>query len=241
MKTKLLYQTNSYTYECSAKVVAVSGDEVALDATIFYPGGGGQMADRGLLSWDQGAGQAHVISISNRNGTVWHTLDHLPPRPETEVIESIDWNFRYRSMRTHSAFLLLCSVIWREFGIQVTGGQIYPDRARMDFALEYLEKDRITELQQQVNTLIAADYPIHTYMLPREKALSLSTLVRARINQLPPHLEEVRMVDFVGFDVQVDGGTLVNHTREIGGIQIIRSENKGRINKRLEIVLKEAL
>lgn len=241
MKTKLLYQTNSYTYECSAKVVAVSGDEVALDATIFYPGGGGQMADRGMLRWNHNATQAHVIAISNRNGVVWHTLDYLPPRVDTEVIESIDWNFRYRSMRTHTAFLLLCSVIWKEYGVQVTGGQIYPDRARMDFAMEYLEKDRIAELEQRVNAVIAADHAIQTYMLPREKALSLSGLVRARMNLLPPHLEEIRMVDIVGFDIQADNGTLVNHTCEVGGIQITRGENKGRLNKRLEIVLKEAV
>lgn len=241
MKTKLLYQTNSYTYECSAKVVAVSGDEVALDATIFYPGGGGQMADRGTLSWDQTAYQSHIIAISNRNGVVWHTLDYLPPHSGTEVIETLDWHFRYRSMRTHTAFLLLCSVIWKEFGVQVSGGQIYPDRARMDFAMEYLEKDRIVELEQRVNEVIEADHPIHTYMLPREKAYALSGLVRAKMNLLPPHLEEIRMVDIVGFDMQTDNGTLVNHTREIGGVQIMRSENKGRLNKRLEIVLKDTL
>ncbi len=237
MKTKLLYHQNSFTYECTAKVVAVEGDEIALDATVFYPGGGGQMADRGIISWDNQRSQTNVIAMNKRNDVVWHTLDCIPPIVGTEVVGSIDWDFRYRMMRTHTALHLLCGIIWRDFGIQVTGGQMYPDRARMDFSMENLDKGRITEIGQKVNEAIETDHPIRVYHLPREKAFEIPDLVRTRINLLPPDIEEVRIVEIVGLDLQADGGTHVNHTSEVGGIKIVKTENKGRINKRLEIVL----
>lgn len=235
MPTKLLYHTNSFTYECSAKVVAVEGDEIALDATVFYPGGGGQMADRGVISW-QGQ-EASVIAMNKRRDVVWHTLDSLPPKVGTEVVGTIDWDFRYRMMRTHTALHILCGTIWKDYGVQVTGGQMYPDRARMDFAMENVDKERIAAIEARVNAAIEADYPIRVYTLPREKAFEIPDLVRTKINLLPPAIEKVRIVEIVGLDLQADGGTHVNHTQEVGGIKITKTENKGRINKRLEIVL----
>jgi misacylated tRNA(Ala) deacylase len=237
MKTKLLYHTNSFTYECTAKVVAVEGDEIALDATVFYPGGGGQMADRGVITWDEGQEQANVIAMNKRGDIIWHTLDREPPARESEVVGTIDWDFRYKMMRTHTALHILCGTIWKEFGVQVTGGQMYPDRARMDFAMENLDKERIGYIEQKVNEAVEADYPIHVYSLPREKAFQIPDLVRTKINLLPTGIEEVRIVEIVGLDLQADGGTHVNHTREVGGIIITKTENKGRINKRLEIML----
>jgi misacylated tRNA(Ala) deacylase len=235
MKTKLLYHTNSFTYECTATVVAVEGDEVALDATVFYPGGG-QMADRGAIAWDDQ--QATVIAMNKRDDVVWHTLDCTPPLLGTEVVGTIDWDFRYQMMRTHTALHLLCGIIWKEYGVQVTGGQMHPDRARMDFAMENLDKQRIADIELLVNEAVAADYPIRVYTLPREKAFAIPDLVRTKINLLPPGIEDVRIVEIVGLDLQADGGTHVNHTSEVGGITITRTENKGRINKRLEIMLK---
>jgi Predicted metal-dependent hydrolases related to alanyl-tRNA synthetase HxxxH domain len=237
MKTKLLYYTNSFTYECTAKVVAVDGDDVALDATVFYPGGGGQMADRGIITWPDQDYPASVIAIHKRDDVVWHALDYPPPPIGTEVVGTIDWDFRYQMMRTHTALHILCGIIWKEFGVQVTGGQMYPDRARMDFAMEDLDKERIALIEDKVNEAIAADYPIHVYTLPREKAFAIPDLIRTKINLLPPEMTEVRIVEIVGLDLQADGGTHVSHTREVGGIHITRTENKGRINKRLEIVL----
>ncbi len=237
MKTKLLYHTNSYMYECTAKVVAVEGDELALDATVFYPGGGGQMADQGMIAWDNRESQGSVLALSKRDDVIWHTLDCPPPSVGTEVIGSIDWDFRYQMMRTHTALHILCGIMWKEFGVLVTGGQMYHDRARMDFAMENLDRSRIEYIEDRVNEAIEADYPIQVYTLPREKAFELPDLVRTKINLLPPEIEEVRIVEIVGLDLQADGGTHVNHTHEVGGIQITRTENKGRINKRLEIVL----
>lgn len=237
MKTKLLYHENSFTYECSARVVAAEGDEVALDATVFYPGGGGQMADRGIISWDSQQTEANVIAMNKRNDTVWHTIDCMAPAIGTEVVCTIDWDFRYQMMRTHTALHILCGTIWREFGVQVTGGQMYPDRARMDFAMENLNKERIASIEEKINEAIEADYPIKVYSLPREKAFAIPDLIRTKINLLPPEMEEIRIVEIVGLDLQADGGTHVNHTKEVGGILITKTENKGKINKRLEITL----
>jgi len=239
MKTKLLYHTNSYMYECSAKVIAVDGDDIALDATIFYPGGGGQMADHGVISWGDQNYQATALAMSKRDTVIWHTLDCAPPHVGTEVVGTIDWDFRYQMMRTHTALHILCGIIWQEFGVQVTGGQMHPDRARMDFAMENLNKQRIEYIEERVNEAIDADYPIRIYTLPREKALAIPDLVRTKINLLPANMEEVRIVEIIGLDLQADGGTHVNHTKEVGGIHITKTENKGRINKRLEIELSD--
>ncbi len=237
MKTKLLYHQNSYTYECSAKVVAIVGDEIALDATVFYPGGGGQMADQGIISWDDQQSLANVVALNKRDDVIWHTLDCTPPVVGTKVTGTIDWDFRYRMMRTHTALHILCGTIWKEFGVQVTGGQMYPDRARMDFAMENLNKERIAYIEQTINEAVEADYNIRIYTLPREKAFAIPDLIRTKINLLPPEIEEVRIVEIVGLDLQADGGTHVNHTKEVGGIAIVKTENKGKINKRLEIRL----
>ncbi len=237
MKTKLLYHENSFTFECSARVVAVEGDDIALDATVFYPGGGGQMPDRGIITWDNREQEGSVIALNKRDDEVWHTLDRLPPAVGTEVVCTIDWDFRYHMMRTHTALHILCGIIWKEFGVQVTGGQMYPDKARMDFAMENLNKERITYIEERVNDAIEADYPIRVYTLPREKAFAIPDLVRTRINLLPADIEEVRIVEIVGLDLQADGGTHVNHTKEVRGIKIVKTENKGKINKRIEIRL----
>ena len=240
MKTKLLYHENSYTYECTAKVVAVEGDEIALDATVFFPGGGGQMADQGTISWDNQQWQSNVIAMNKRDDMIWHTLDCTPPSVGTEVVGTIDWDFRYHMMRTHTALHILCGTIWKEFGVQVTGGQMYPDRARMDFAMENLNKERIAYIEQKINEAVEADYPIRVYTLPREKAFTIPDLIRTKINLLPPEIEDVRIVEIVGLDLQADGGTHVRHTKEVGDISIVKTENKGRINKRLEIRLTDS-
>ena len=215
MKTKLLYHENSFTFECSARVVAVEGDEIALDATVFFPGGGGQMPDRGIITWDNRGQEGSVIALNKREDVVWHTLDRLPPPVGTEVVCTIDWDFRYQMMRTHTALHILCGIIWKEFGVQVTGGQMYPDKARMDFAMENLNKERIAYIEDKVNEAIEADYPIRVYTLPREKAFAIPDLVRTKINLLPPDIEDVRIVEIVGLDLQADGGTHVKHTKEV--------------------------
>jgi len=186
------------------------------------------------MSWNNRQDEGNVIAMNKRDEVVWHTLDCLPPPLGTEVVGTIDWDFRYRMMCIHAALHILCGTMFREFGVQVTGGQMYPDRARMDFAMEDLSKERITSIEEKIHEAVEADYSIRVYTLPREKAFAIPDLIRTKINLLLPEIEEVRIVKIVGLDLQADGGTLVNHTKEVGGIKIMKTENKGKINKRQE-------
>ena len=242
--TTLLYATDSYLRSFEARVVATEGRAVALDQTAFYPGGGGQMADRGELVVD--GRRLLVAGMSKRDGVVWHELagdaDDAGELPAVgaAVTGEIDWPFRYRMMRTHTALHLLCGLIFREYGAQVTGGQMYPDRARMDFAIAGMTPDFVHDIERSVNEAVAADHPIKVYQLPRAKAMKIPDLIRTKINLLPPEITEIRIVEIVGVDLQADGGTHVHSTREVGGVKALRTENKGKQNKRMEIALVNA-
>ncbi len=240
--TRLLYLDDSYLQEFDATVTAVDGNAVELDQTAFYPGGGGQMADRGTLTWEHEGRPvtAAVTGFERRDGRLWHVLERgsVPaPLPGTRVHGAIDWDFRYTMMRSHTALHILCGVVWKEFGAQVSGCQMYPDRSRMDFTLEDLSPERVRLIEQKVNEAIAAGLPVRIRTLPREEAFQIPDLIRTRINLLPPHITEVRTVEIVGLDLQADGGTHLRNTAEVGRVRIVKTENKGRLNKRLEIVV----
>jgi misacylated tRNA(Ala) deacylase len=238
--TERLYHTDSYARSCQARIAAIDGTALALDCTIMYPGGGGQLADRGTLIW--GKERMPITSLNSHQDVVWHTVlptaAGLPPVGDTVTCE-LDWEFRYQMMRTHTALHILCGTIFRDFGVQVTGGQMYTDRARMDFATDVFTPEWTHAVERGVNEAIAADYPIKVYKLPREQAFQIPGLIRTKINLLPPGIQEVRIVEIVGLDLQADGGTHVHSTREVGGIKITKTENKGKQNKRMEIVLKD--
>jgi misacylated tRNA(Ala) deacylase len=236
--TTLLYATDSYLRAFEAQVVATDGHAVALDQTAFYPGGGGQMADRGDLVVE--GRRFPVASMSKRDGVLWHEFaEDAGDLPEvgTTVTGEIDWPFRYTMMRTHTALHLLCGLIFRDYGAQVTGGQMYPDRARMDFTLATMSQDFLHAIERSVNEAVAADHQLKVYTLPRAKAMKIPDLVRTKVNLLPPEITEIRIVEIVGVDLQADGGTHVRATREVGGIKVLRTENKGKQNKRMEIAL----
>jgi misacylated tRNA(Ala) deacylase len=236
--TKLLYHEDSYLKRFDATVVAVEGSALALDRTAFFPGGGGQMADRGMLIWQDRT--LPVVGMAKRGDVVWHEVDpSVGPLPAIgdAVAGELDWDFRYRMMRTHTALHILCGTIFRDFGAQVTGGQMYPDKARMDFAMETFTPDTVHLIEQCVNDAVAADHPIKVYTLPRAQAFEIPDLIRTKINLLPPEIQTIRIVEIVGLDLQADGGTHVHSTREVGGIRVIKTENKGRANKRMEIDL----
>lgn len=236
--TTLLYATDSYLRAFEARVVAVEGRAAALDQTAFYPGGGGQMADHGELLVD--GRRLALAGLSKRDGVVWHEIAEdagEPPAVGATVAGEIDWPFRYTMMRTHTALHLLCGLIFRDYGAQVTGGQMYPDRARMDFTLATMTQDFLHDIERSVNEAVAADHAINVYALPRAKALKIPDLIRTKINLLPPEITEIRIVEIVGVDLQADGGTHVASTAEVGGIRVLRTENKGKQNKRMEIAL----
>lgn len=236
--TTLLYATDSYSRSFVARVVALDERKVALDQTAFYPGGGGQMADRGELLVE--GRRLAVSGMSKRDGVVWHELAEDAgelPSVGAEVMGELDWPFRFNMMRTHTALHLLCGLIFRDYGAQVTGGQMYPDRARMDFALATMSPDFLHEIERSVNEAVAADHPIKVYELPRAKAMKIPDLIRTKINLLPPEITSIRIVEIVDVDLQADGGTHVHSTSEVGGIKVLRTENKGKQNKRMEIAL----
>jgi misacylated tRNA(Ala) deacylase len=233
--TELLYQTDSYLNEFTAVVTAVEGQAVALDRTAFYPGGGGQPADTGTLTWDELVGR--VVKVKKAGDDVWHTLEGALPPVGAEVTGWLDWDFRYRMMRTHTALHILCGVIFRDYGALVTGGNMSVKGARMDFELEHMSASFAAEVEEKINAEVAVARPVRTRSVPREEAFQIPDLIRTRINLLPPAIAQVRVVEIVGLDMQADGGTHVTNTREVGRIKVVGHGSKGRINKRIRIAL----
>jgi len=233
--TELLYLTDCYLRKFEATVVATEGNRVALDRTAFYPGGGGQPADRGTLLWEDG--EAQVVRLRRQGDLVWHELDIEPPPVGVSVSGVLDWEHRYKLMRTHTALHILCGVIWRDYGALVTGGNMKPLAARMDFELEHMSADFAQEVEEKINAEVAAARPVKIYILPREEAFQIPDLIRTKVNLLPEGIRQVRIVEIEGLDMQADGGTHVANTREVGTIHVVGHESKGRINKRLRIAL----
>jgi misacylated tRNA(Ala) deacylase len=234
-ETRLLYLDDSYQREFSATVLHAEDHSVVLDQTLFYPRGGGQMSDRGFI--DASGQRFKIISVAKRGPVVYHTIDGGLPETGVSVHGSIDWEHRYQMMRTHTALHVLCGVIYRRFGAHVTGCEMYPDRARMDFTLDDLTADRVEEVTRLSNQAVDAGYPVRVRFVPRSEAERMPELIRTKINLVPLHVDPVRVVDIVGLDVQADGGTHVANTLEVAGIRITKTENKGRQNRRLEIQL----
>ncbi|MFQ5601863.1 MAG: alanyl-tRNA editing protein [bacterium] len=231
--TELLYQTDSYLKELSARVLAVEEGAVVLDKTVFYPGGGGQPADEGKLFWN--GREALVTKVKKMGDKVLHYLEGAMPGVSENVTGRIDWQRRYQLMRTHTALHILCGVIWRDFGAQVTGGNMEPLRARMDFELESMSADFAEKVGTAINQEVQAARPVQVKILPRAEAFKIPDLIRTKINLLPEGIQMVRTVEIVGLDLQADGGTHLNNTQEVGRIEIVGHESKGRINKRLRI------
>ena len=235
MVTELLYLTDAYLREVDATVVDRRDDGVALDRTVFYPTGGGQPHDTGVLS--AGGVDLAVTSVGKEGDLVWHTVDGDPPAVGTTVSGRVDWDRRHALMRTHTALHILCGVIWNEWGTAVTGGNMEPLSARMDFEFDPLPEgfaDRITEL---VQSEIAADRPIEVSFLDRSVALADEDLIRTKVNLIPEAVTTIRVVDIVGLDRQADGGTHVASTGEVGRFEVTRTESKGKGNKRVRIAL----
>ena len=234
--TELLCHADSYLKEFEARVAEVNSAEkaVALDRTAFFPGGGGQPCDRGWLEGPGGAALT-VVRTARQGDTVWHWLDGEPPAAGAAVRGRLDWDLRYRLMRTHTAFHILCGVVWRDWKAQVTGGNMEPLKGRMDFEFETLQHELVAEIESRINAEVAATRPISVRVLPREEAFQIPDLIRTKINLLPESIREVRIVEIQGLDLQADGGTHVANTREVGTIRVAGYESKGRINKRIKL------
>ena len=230
---EILCYADSYLRECKSKVTDVNDHGVILDQTVFYPGGGGQPSDHGKLIWEKN--EYLVKGLKRIDGQLVHLIDGDKPEINSEVLSIIDWNKRYKLMRTHTALHILCGVIWRDYSASVTGGDMKPLSGRMDFELDEMSVDFSKEVEEKINAEVSKKRDIKVYQLPREEAFQIPDLIRTKINLLPEGIKFVRIVDINGLDLQADGGTHVNNTSEVGYIKMTGHESKGKSNKRLRI------
>jgi misacylated tRNA(Ala) deacylase len=234
--TDLLFQTDSYLQDFSGVVYRLIPEEnaIVMDRTAFYPGGGGQPGDIGIITLaDQS--ERKVLKVRKDGSELLHILEGELPELGTQIQGKIDWGHRYPLMRTHTAMHILCGVVYRDYGAQVTGGNMEPLKGRMDFEFETLRGELVNEIEIAVNKEVAANREVRVKILPREEAFLIPDLIRTKINLLPEGIREVRTVEIVGLDLQADGGTHVRNTSEVGRIKIIDYKSKGAINKRIYI------
>ena len=235
--TEKIYQTDSYAKEADAAVTAVNGNEVELDKTIFYPTGGGQPCDTGTLAVNSKA--IAVTEVKKDGDRIVHFVDDASSLSEgTAVHCAIDWGRRYIHMRLHTALHIIDGVVEKRYSGKITGGQIYEDRARMDFDVPGLDKTKSQSIIDDAQSIVEEDHPVTVRFMTKAEASKIQGLARtAPGEELLEKLDQIRIIDIEGFDFQLDGGTHVAHTKEVGKIKIIKYENKGAHNKRIEIAL----
>ncbi len=223
--------------EWTCTVLAADPEQgIVLDRSAFYPGGGGQPPDHGVLLW-QGV-QTRIVGTRKGDDPYLIPADGDPiPPVGTEVTGAIEDERRSRLMRTHSGLHVLCGVVFRDFGALVTGGNMEPGEARMDFNLPEVPPDFKTRLEELVNAEVVADRQVVTRVLARDEALGLPDIIRTQSNLIPADEPEIRIVDIVGLDVQADGGTHVASTKQIGGVRVVKVESKGKANRRVRVRL----
>ncbi|HVN15013.1 MAG TPA: alanyl-tRNA editing protein [Anaerolineales bacterium] len=235
--TELLYHTDSYLREFEANIASVDSETktIVLDRTAFYPGGGGQPCDFGVLNVN--GVEYPIEKVKKQGDDVLHFLGGTAPLPSVGAAArgTIDWSRRYQLMRTHTALHILCGTVFRDYGAQVTGGDMEPLKGRMDFEFETMRAELVHEIEAAVNKEIAAAREIRVEILPREEAFQIPDLIRTKINLLPEGIPQVRTVEIVGLDLQADGGTHVKNTSEVGSVRVTDYKSKGAINKRIYI------
>ena len=235
--TELLFHHDSYLKEFKATVEELVENGVVLDRTAFYAGGGGQPSDVGELTSGDLTYRVHRIARSA--GKIVHQIEGPLPQAGSPLTGHVDWDLRYNLMRTHTALHILCGVVWRDYGAQVTGGDMKPGEARMDFELAQMTAQFAHDIEEKINLEVAAARDVLAANLSRAEADEIPDLIRTKINLLPAGITEVRTINIIGLDLQADGGTHVANTREVGAIKVVGHESKGRINKRLRIALVE--
>ncbi len=230
MSTELLYLRDAYLTGFSGTVVGLRGEEIQLDATAFYPTGGGQPHDTGRLFG------LSVVDVNKEGDIVWHKVEGGPrPRMGETVTGTIEWKRRHALMRTHTALHVLCGVIWNEWKVPVTGGNMQELTARMDFEFDPLPPDFMYRIEELVNKELEANRSIEVHFLPRDTAVEDQDLIRTKSNLIPESVKSIRVVDIVGLDRQADGGTHVRTTGEVGRIRVLKTESKGKGNKRIRV------
>jgi misacylated tRNA(Ala) deacylase len=240
--TEPLYLTDAYLQTFAATVTEQVDGGVVLDRTAFYPTGGGQPCDFGVLT--AGDQSWPVTQVKRVDGRHVHFVTGGPPAGELPAVGALvtgqlDWDRRYKLMRTHTALHILCGVIWRDYGASVTGGHMEPLLGRMDFEFETMRQELVADIEAAVNREVEAARMVLVQILPRQEAFQIPDLIRTKINLLPAGIAKVRTVEIVGLDLQADGGTHVANTHEVGRLRITDYKSKGKINKRLYLELDE--
>ena len=237
--TEQIYSVDSYAPEMTARVVSADADDgrVLLDRTVFYPGGGGQPCDIGELSIEDD--RLRVVRVTQDSDGVWHWLEGGLPKVGTGVEGRIDWERRYRLMRTHTSMHALCGVVWERFRSPVTGGNMAPGHGRLDFEIPNWDPEDRDPIEQALNEAIARHLPVEVSFMPREEADLDPSLIRTKVNLIPAFVRRVRVIDIVGLDRQADGGTHVNTTEEVGRVRITKVQSKGRGFRRIRVALED--
>ncbi|MGZ4148781.1 MAG: alanyl-tRNA editing protein [Actinomycetota bacterium] len=235
-----LCSRDAYLQTCDATVVAATDAGVILDRTVSYARGGGQPGDTGVLRWD--GGEALIVDTvkSRETGELLHVLDEDAPSPPVgaAVTCEIDWARRHVLMRTHTALHSLSGIVFTDYGAKVTGGNMEPGGvARMDFELDSISQEFGREVEEKLNAALAEDHPVHVSFLPRAEALADPDLIRTKVSLIPESVDPIRVIDIEGIDKQADGGTHVRSTGEVGRVRVVKTESKGKANKRMRIEL----
>lgn len=239
MTVKLCWK-DAYMKEFDSTVERIEGNKVVLRETAFYPTGGGVQNDTGTLTVN--GSQYRVTDVSKSGDTIFHHLEGIPQAKVADTAHgAVDWERRYSLMRYHTAVHLMDGIVEKRYqNGGITGGSIFPDRARMDFAMENLNKELAQKIIDETNAEAAAGHNVSSRTISREEALAMPNLARTEPGrQLIMSMPEVRIVEIEGIDVQSDGGLHVANTREIGKLSLSKFENKGKHSKRIEITLGE--
>jgi misacylated tRNA(Ala) deacylase len=235
-----LFAVDAYRHEFDATVAEVDRDQrrIRLARTAFYPGGGGQPCDLGVL--ETPVGTLSVTGVRRDGGPIWHTVE-LPgddaelPEVGAEVLGRVDWDRRHALMRTHTALHVLCGVIWADYRIPVTGGNMEPLQGRLDFPFEAMSTDLGAAVERRVNEEIRRAHEIVVDFVPRSAADADPALIRTAADLIPREIDPLRVIDIVGLDRQADGGTHLLSTAEVGAVRVTKTESKGRGNKRIRL------
>jgi misacylated tRNA(Ala) deacylase len=235
-----LCSRDAYLSSCDASVTAVTDEGVVLDRTVFYARGGGQPGDTGVLRWEGRESRVADTYRSRERGQLVHVLaeGEAAPPAGTRVVAEIDWNRRHTIMRTHTALHSLSGIVFSDYGAKVTGGNMEPGGvARMDFELDAISQEFGREVEEKLNAALAEDHPVHVGFVPRAEALADPDLIRTKVNLIPETVDPIRVIDIEGVDKQADGGTHVRSTAEVGRVRVVKTESKGKANKRMRIEL----
>jgi misacylated tRNA(Ala) deacylase len=241
-ETVQIAATDAYAPSVDARVIEVVNGGVVLDRTVFYPRGGGQPGDTGELRPVAGE-SVRVTDTVKRDRRIVHMVDDSSSdvlRAGDTVEAVIDWDRRHLLMRTHTALHSLTAVVLREYGAKVTGGNMEPGVARMDFELDPIPEGWAPNVERRLNAALAEDHPVQILFLPRAEALQDPDLIRTKVNLIPESVDQIRVVDIVGLDRQADGGTHVRSTAEVGHVRVVKTESKGKAFKRMRIEVLDA-